>query len=219
MGDCVARIGRISRDPVCDVGIAAIVAYLRGIELDFLLCKDVDVGVGIAGADLDLVAHGCIGNESISQPSSPIKPCKTHLSTRSKRQAIRRRAPRIGVIVAVEIFHAVPVVVVLGPTRDRHGLLGCGARRPCAAIHGCVGQELNAAVLLGLVAYLKILHDLCLRVAAKTCQRDQTACDGSVDSGGHQIQNVGKGQMVDCNFGFSEQGFEGLGLLIYKWVA
>ena len=110
-------------------------------------------------------------------------------------------------------------VVVLGPTRDRHGLLGCGARRPCAAIHGCVGQELNAAVLLGLVAYLKILHDLCLRVAAKTCQCNQAACDGSVDSGGHQIQNVGKGQMVGCNFGGSAQGFDGLGLLIYKWVA
>jgi hypothetical protein len=60
---------------------------------------------------------------------------------------------------------------------------------------------------------------LCLRVAAKTCQRDQAAYDGSVDSGGHQIQNVGKGQMVDCNFGFSEQGFDGLGFLINKWPA
>ena len=53
------------------------------------------------------------------------------------------------------------MVVVVGLRRlKRQGLLRFGAVEAAAAVHGGVGEELDAAILLRLKADVKILHDL-----------------------------------------------------------
>jgi hypothetical protein len=63
------------------------------------------------------------------------------------------------------------VVVVLGKSRDGHGVLGLHALAACATVEAGIGQKLNTPVLLCLVANLEVFNDLGLkRIPEKDCQ-------------------------------------------------
>ena len=164
-------VDRLLLHPVGDVCEAAVVVDTRRIELDFLIGFDDDVGLVIGRPDLHLVPQGLIGHEPIPQPSGPIEPGEADVGAEPEGQAVRGGAPRVGVVVPVVVDHVVVVVVVLGPIARRHGLLRLGAGVAATAIHGAVGKEHDAAVLLRLVADVKRLDDLRL---SSRCHQQET---------------------------------------------
>jgi len=159
IGDRVARIDGVAGDPVCDVRKAAVVVDAGCVKFPFAFGLDVDVGVCVAGADLDLVAEVFVGNVSVAQSPCPIQPGEADVCARSEAEAVGGGAPRFGIVVPVVVLHLVAVVVVLGKFK-RHGFLSLCAVESVPAVHGGVGEELDAAVLLCLKADVKILDDL-----------------------------------------------------------
>ena len=159
VGHCVAGVDWVTGYPIRDVGEAAVIGHTGSVEFPFALGFDVDVGVGVVGADFDLVAQVLVGNEPVAEATCPIQSRKADFCARAKAQAVRGGAPRVGVVIPVVVLHVVVVVVGLRELK-RQGLLCFRTVEAAAAVHGGVGEELDAAVLLRLKADVKILHDL-----------------------------------------------------------